>query len=547
MQTQKEARPVILAVDDTPENLDVVKGILAREYVVKVAINGPMALKIAEKQTPDLILLDVMMPGMDGYEVCRRLKSNPATQEVPVIFLTAMDQTSDEALGFSLGAADYIAKPVNPPILEARVRTHLALKESMDELNRAYDIIKRQKDRMEEELNIGRDIQMSMLPLEFPAFPDRDEFSIQALLQPAREVGGDFYDFFFINPEEICLVVGDVSGKGVPAALFMAVTKTMIKTRAMDDPSPASIVTRVNDEMSVDNPSSMFVTLFIAICNTRTGECRFTNAGHNPPYIQRQAGGHDCLNQRHGPIIGAVEGLAYGESRTALLRGDQLLIFTDGVTEALNSEGDLYSERRLEELLTGMGATAAADLVKGVMDSVEGFASGAEQADDITLLAYGFNKDPEQSERQQMMVVIRPELQEIERLNREISEFATANDLPASLVGKLNIAMDDLVNNIISYGLDSESGQDIRVKCLIAGNRFLVEVTDGGKPFNPFENLSVDTTSSLDDREMGGLGRLLVSELMDEVDYERRRDRNVVSLILHTPDQKNDNIRTQRT
>jgi DNA-binding response OmpR family regulator len=171
---ERKRKFTILAVDDTPENLDVVKGILAKDYVVKVAINGPMALKIAEKQTPDLVLLDVMMPGMDGHEVCRRLKENPHTRDVPVIFLTAMDQTSDEADGFRLGAADYITKPVNPPILEARVRTHLALKESMDELQNAYGIIKGQKDRMEEELNIGRDIQMSMLPLEFPAFPDRD-------------------------------------------------------------------------------------------------------------------------------------------------------------------------------------------------------------------------------------------------------------------------------------------------------------------------------------------------------------------------------------
>ena len=205
---ESQSKPVILAVDDTPENLDVVKGILASEYSVTAAINGAIALKIAEKHRPDLILLDVMMPGMDGYEVCQKLKENPKTRDIPVIFVTAMDQTSDETRGFSLGAADYIFKPVVPPILLARVKTHLALKQSMDELSQAYGIIKQQKDRMEEELNIGRDIQMSMLPLEFP---QRDEFSIHALLQPAREVGGDFYDFFFINEDELVLVVGDVS------------------------------------------------------------------------------------------------------------------------------------------------------------------------------------------------------------------------------------------------------------------------------------------------------------------------------------------------
>ena len=136
-------KPVVLAVDDTPENLDVVKGILAPNYTVKAAINGQMALKIVEKQPPDLILLDIMMPGMSGYEVCEALKSNPDTSGIPVIFLTAMDQTTDESKGFDLGAADYITKPVNPPILESRVKTHLALKQTMDELHSAYDVISR--------------------------------------------------------------------------------------------------------------------------------------------------------------------------------------------------------------------------------------------------------------------------------------------------------------------------------------------------------------------------------------------------------------------
>jgi putative two-component system response regulator len=159
--TSPPEKSTILAVDDTPENLDVVKGVLGANYIVKAATSGPMALKIADKQTPDLILLDIMMPEMDGYEVCRRLKENKQTKDVPVIFLTAMDQTTDEAQGFELGAADYITKPVNPPILEARVATHLALKRSMDELQAAYHIIKGHKERMEEELNVGHDIQMS--------------------------------------------------------------------------------------------------------------------------------------------------------------------------------------------------------------------------------------------------------------------------------------------------------------------------------------------------------------------------------------------------
>ena len=529
---ENQSKPVILAVDDTPENLDVVKGILASDYLVKAAINGPIALKIAEKLNPDLILLDVMMPGMDGYEVCQKLKENPNTRDIPVIFVTAMDQTSDETRGFSLGAADYIFKPVIPPILLARVKTHLALKQSMDELSQAYDIIKQQKERMEEELNIGRDIQMSMLPLEFPAFPEHDEFSIHALLQPAREVGGDFYDFFFINEDELVLVVGDVSGKGVPAALFMAVTKSVIKTRAMDDPSPASIVTRVNDEMSEDNPSSMFVTLFIAICNVRTGECRYTNAGHNPPYVRREDGQLDALTQRHGPIIGAMEDLAYKESSIDLGKGDQLFIFTDGVTEAMDSQDQLYSEKRLEELLESSMGSSVESLVSLALESVEAYADGAEQADDITMLAYCQQKEPNKSEYPRMSLVISSDFQEIGRLNRELARFARKNDLPDGVMRKLNIAMDDLINNIVSYGGDKGDGRTIEINCAYLDSRLMLEVADTGKPFNPFEELNVDTTASIEDRKIGGLGRLLVKELMDDVDYERRKDKNVVKLIM---------------
>ena len=167
MSEEHREKPVVLAVDDTPENLDVVKGILTPEFTVRAATSGKMALKIIEKQQPDIILLDIMMPGMSGYDVCELLKADPSTRDIPVIFLTAMEQTTDEAKGFELGAADYITKPVNPPILEARVRTHLALKFAMDELQSAYAVIKKQKDRMQEELNVGRDIQMSMLPVSY--------------------------------------------------------------------------------------------------------------------------------------------------------------------------------------------------------------------------------------------------------------------------------------------------------------------------------------------------------------------------------------------
>jgi sigma-B regulation protein RsbU (phosphoserine phosphatase) len=345
-------------------------------------------------------------------------------------------------------------------------------------------------------------------------------------------VGGDFYDFFFINEEELALVVGDVSGKGVPAALFMAVTKSVIKTRAMDDPSPASIVTRVNDEMSQDNPSSMFVTLFIAICNVRTGECRYTNAGHNPPYVLRHGGQLETLPQRHGPIIGAMDDLAYKESTIDLGKGDQLFIFTDGVTEAMDKAEQLFSESRLEEHLESAKGASVETLISGTLQSVENFADGAEQADDITMLSYNLLKEPDKSEYPRMSLVVTSDFQEIGRLNRELARFARKNDLPEGVMRKLNIAIDDLVNNIISYGTDAGGAQPIEINCAYLDNRLMLEVIDCGSPFNPFEQLNPDTTSSIEDRKIGGLGRLLVKELMDNVDYERKKDKNIVKLIM---------------
>jgi serine phosphatase RsbU (regulator of sigma subunit)/CheY-like chemotaxis protein len=389
--SENQNKRSILAVDDTPENLDVVKGILSPDYTVKAATSGKMALKIAETQTPDLILLDIMMPEMDGYEVCKRLKSNPKTSEIPIIFLTAKDQTMDEAKGFELGAEDYILKPVNPPILKARVKTHVALKQSRDALQEAYGIIKGQKDRMQEELNVGREIQMSMIPLKFPPFPGHDEFDIYATLVPAREVGGDFYDFFFVDENHLCFCVGDVSGKGVPAALFMAVTKALIKSRAADDHSTARILTHVNDELSQDNPSSMFVTVFAAILNIATGEFTYTNAGHNPPYIKQPDGSIRALTERHGPIVGAMSEMAYAEATTHLSCGDLVLLFTDGVTEAMDVGGNLYSDARLEKLLQDNALETVEDTVDTVLSSVKAFEAGADQADDITILSLRFS------------------------------------------------------------------------------------------------------------------------------------------------------------
>jgi ammonium transporter len=398
------------------------------------------------------------------------------------------------------------------------------------ELQEAHDIIKEQKERMEEELNVGREIQMSMVPLEFPAFPDHDEFSIFAMLEPAREVGGDFYDFYFLDEDRLSFCIGDVSGKGVPSALFMAMAKTLIKSRADDDDSTASILTHVNDELSVNNKSCMFVTIFSAIIDINTGELVYTNAGHNPPYIKRADGTLQCLDQRHGPVVGALEGMVYSEDRVTLAPGDLLILFTDGVTEAMDKKDQLFSESRYFELLSDKKVHDAESTVEQTMAAIQAYTGGAEQSDDITVLALKFHGAPEDGLMAERHIMIKNELSGINTVNETFDAFADEFEIPQSVALKFNIIFDELLNNVISYAYADDNEHNIEVRMARTGTRLSVAITDDGLPFNPLSMKKPNIDLSLEDREIGGMGIYLVRNLVDDVSYQRRIGKNVMTM-----------------
>jgi len=242
------------------------------------------------------------------------------------------------------------------------------------------------KERIESELRIAREIQMGLLPKLFPAFPNHDEFDIFASLESAKEVGGDLYDFFFIDDHHFCFLIGDVSGKGVPAAFLMAVTKTLIKVVAEQGVEPNVVLEKVNNDLAEDNESCMFVTLFLAVLDIRNGKVTYSSAGHNPPALM--AGNKvSFLESLNEPIAGAMPDMTYTTQHMTLSPGDTLFLYTDGITEAMNNDLELYSEERLLRVLQGTDKGKAMDIVVGVNASVSEFAAGAEQSDDITMLA----------------------------------------------------------------------------------------------------------------------------------------------------------------
>ncbi len=400
------------------------------------------------------------------------------------------------------------------------------LEESLEYLRRTRSA----KDRMESELNIGRDIQMSMLPLSFPAFPERHDFDIYAALYPAQEVGGDFYDLFLIDENHLCFCVGDVSGKGVPAALFMAVTKTLIKSRADTDMSPAKIVSHVNCEQSKGNDSCMFVTLFLAILDLPSGNMVYCNAGHNPPYLQRSSGELERLDARHGPVIGAVEDMGYDESSLQLQPGDLVYLYTDGITEAMNSNRDLYGEQRMVGQLEGREFDSAAAAVTASVDDVWAFQGDAPQADDITVLATRYNGSGPVAQTRELHLQLRNRLEEIDRANGAFSVFANALDLPAAPRQQVCLCLDEMLVNIISYGYPDGEEHLIDLHVVAGEDELVITLSDDGIPFDPFNREEPDTGLSVEERPIGGLGVHLVKNLMDNCHYERRGEHNVVQL-----------------
>ena len=246
--------------------------------------------------------------------------------------------------------------------------------------------------KTEAELNVASHIQKNMLPCIFPPYPEREEFDIYATMMPAKEVGGDFYDFFLIDPDHLAIVIADVSGKGVPAALFMVIAKTLIKNNTAGMTEPKGIFEKTNDQLCENNEEGMFVTAFMGILEISTGVFSFVNAGHNPPLLKRKGQQYDWLSVKPGFILAGMEGMKYQQESITLSEGDELYLYTDGVTEAMNLEEELFTDQRLKEALNRHRKLDLKDLLASMKQEIDQFANGAKQADDITMLALRINE-----------------------------------------------------------------------------------------------------------------------------------------------------------
>lgn len=384
------------------------------------------------------------------------------------------------------------------------------------------------KERIESELKIAHEIQMSMVPKIFPAFPDRSEFDIFATLAPAKEVGGDLYDFFFSDDDHLCFAIGDVSGKGVPASLFMAVTKTLLKATAGAGGTPGEILARLNAEISRDNDSCMFVTLFFGILNIRTGQVDYCNGGHTLPYRVHRSGATPLKNTG-GMALGVVEHSTYASGRIILGAGETLLLYTDGVTEAMNSIDALYSTERLERFLAATRGASPRQMIDALVADVWQYAGGAPQSDDITALALAFVGTSEAMSKG-LEIKITNELAELDRLRQILTEFGQRHGLSSRVVHDLNLTLEEILANIISHGYADDGEHEIIARLIAQPDTISIEVEDDAQAFDPLAMPEPDVGAAVADRAVGGLGIHLVRKLMDNLEYQRRGGKNVLRM-----------------
>ena len=367
----------VLIVDDVQDNVDILVEALKNDYKLSVAIDGERALRAVEKSQPDLVLLDIMMPGLDGYEVCRRLRASEATRDLPIMFLSALEDVQNKARGFELGANDYLTKPFEILEVKARVRSLLRAKAYADAVREA----------MEREMGVAREIQRGLLPYDIGAITTGTELDIDAVMEPARHVGGDLYEVLRPDENTIVVVIGDVMGKGVPASLFMAVTMTLLRTLARQLRQPEEILRRLNDEITAQNPRRLFVTMACLVIDLPSGRVTGASAGHNPLVLVPAAGAPRQVFRSSGLVIGLLPARTYQSESLALARGDTLLLFTDGVGEAENAAGEQLGEERLLACLARCAGRTAQEAVGSLLAAVRNFAAGAVQNDDITIVA----------------------------------------------------------------------------------------------------------------------------------------------------------------
>ncbi len=415
-------------------------------------------------------------------------------------------------------------QPEVKALVDSFIKLETELTANLTELESSLKI----QEKLQSELSIAADIQASLLPTH--THSEFESALVTHFIKPARDVGGDFVDYFVLHHRYLVNMVGDVSGKGVSAAMIMATVMTMIRSTAQSVASPAEILTIVNQDFSRRNVNEMFVTVFLSVLDMHTGELRYANAGHNYPYRDGANGHWVPFGQELDLVLGIDEACFYREHVTTLASNESIFIYTDGITEAMTSDGDLFGDDRL--LATLNETKDCAQLIADISQAVTAFSGSAPQSDDQTLLHIHYVGVPSILNGPELSFYFENTIDSISKLADVVAQFGQANGLPQSTVMSLNLVLEELIANTIYYGYDDHDTHHIYTHLLYDTDTVTAVVTDDGRPFNPLDAPEVDIDTVLDDRGIGGLGIHFVKSLAKELVYERTGDTNRITIVM---------------
>ena len=388
-----------------------------------------------------------------------------------------------------------------------------------------------EKERIELELSLATRLQADMLPNVFPAFPDRRDFDIYASMVPAKEVGGDFYDFFFVDDDHLALVMADVSGKGVPAALFMMASKILVKNYCKAGYSPAAVLEAVNEQICSNNREELFVTVWLGIVDLRTGCVTAANAGHEYPILAGPDGKFEMIKDKHGFVIGGMAGMKYKEYELQLQPGSSIFLYTDGVVESTNLSNDLFGMERTLKTLNKAKDRTPQGILRAVDEAIATFVGTADQFDDITMLCFRYSgKDTEiimDDNLKEITLAAVPE--NIDRITSFVNAELDAAGCPRKIRSQIDVAIDEVFANISAYAYAPATGlATVKFRLEEEPRAAVITFVDRGIPYDPMTAKTPDTTLSADDREIGGLGIFIVRQTMDDVSYSYEEGQNIL-------------------
>jgi sigma-B regulation protein RsbU (phosphoserine phosphatase) len=426
------------------------------------------------------------------------------------------------------GIANKIGKGEDIQIKIEKPEEFAQLASTFDKMTKDIKSVTQERAKINSELSIAKSIQASSLPNVFPPFPTRKEFEIFASMEPAKEVGGDFYDFFFIDKTRFMFLIADVSGKGIPAALFMMTVKTLINNVSQMNYSPKELIKIINNKICQTNKQGFFVTVLLGITDIKTGETSIINCGHNPPLIKRQNGNYEYLQLESNIVLGVFEDSEFEIYNTVLNSGDIIYAYTDGVTEAINQDNEVYGETRLHDCLNNINTQVPVEIAQEVKSSIKNYTNSNSQSDDITMLIFKYNGKLESSDEFKQVA----DIKNYKQFYNWLHAFCQQHNINEELTNKIDMCAEEIFANISFYAYPEKSGM-IEAVLTKSADSVILEFTDEGVEYNPMEKPDPDIDLPPQDRPLGGLGIYMVKQMSDSINYKRENNKNILTMVFN--------------